>query len=1317
MPADKPRRRIQWRWVFATLVLLAILGFGAGLPWLVRRVIVEQASAALRTRVDVGDVDIFLPWGTVILKKVAVWPPPVADAASAASQPTAPPATPGPSETPGPTAAATPAHLPLTQPVLAWRSLLVDVDWLPLFSRTVRLGKIALEGPIINVDRLASGEINLVELINNAVKPPDGATPSPTPEPTPTPDPAAAWHYGVDRLAITGGRLGFRDFVVGQTEPLLVRIPDIRAEQLSLSPDLYGDPSAAGLHILLDEGSVDVKARASLPAAGPVAHVTVEARRLPLRRSRLYVPVVGWSELDGELDADVQYDLETGARHGVTAAVTLRDVVIKVPDVPDAALATRRLFVHVDPLDLEKRAITVAAVDLEGAWLGVWTTGTDPLLPVFSRRAGAASAAAPAPTPAPTPAAEAPGPPWEWRLKSLRLHDSMVRIVGPQGPIDVDVSVTGSEISSGPDPGTLSLGIATGGGTFGIDGHVRAVPPAFGGTVRAGALSLPELIVASNAVNPNPLESAALDMDLAVDAGLAPDGSAAPGPRDVHVKGSLSLNHPRIRVGADAPTEVNAATIGLGLTDLALPGVLAVVNPGDAPAAAGDIQLQGSVNIDQAAVSVGGDNGPRVATDALGVTIDALTLAGILAGPAAVKPETRGDFGDIRFAGGVALTNPNVALPGASPVNVTAGNFTVDIDTLALPGMLGGTTALARRDLGDVNFAGGLAVTEAKINLADGKGPQVGVKSMGLTDATLALTGLLAPPDAPARPESGNVGFRGTLAVAEPSIDTGAEQHLLVGARSVGLKVGDLALEGLLAKPPAAPSGDVRVRADLTIAEPRLGLASSKDLQVSARAVAVGLTNAEIPGVLGSAPKKPVRPTRVALREVRVDAPSVRVTRTAHGIVLGPQPAGTPAPTPAATASPEPANPTPSPSVTPAAGPPLEVALNRLQLTQGRVVFVDRSIKPEFNGGLTQINVDVRNFRLPGPDIGQLRVSADTPGDGTIVLSGNFNPQSGDIRFESSDVALTPYNPFARAFSPYRITDGSLFVSSNVKREGERYDTNTKITFEDFDIAGSEGDSLFMQQFGIPLSTALALLTDLDGKIRFDIPAQIDASGTSIALGPILTDVVRKALVNALAAPLKLVGSLAGGGGKFTAPAPIAFRVGRAELAPAGDEAVNHLGELLEERPALGVALSSDATTEDVRWLHEQALRTQWAEGGLLTRALAQVGARSRVEDFLDARAEDKPAELDPDDTAQLETWLKEVPEPSAEELRTLTADRLARTATALRETHRIDITRIRVDEPDNTIGEGTPVVDMGLKRTSRLFAAPAAEPTPEPEP
>src|SRR5207253_1284350 len=151
-------------------------------------------------------------------------------------------------------------------------------------------------------------------------------------------------------------------------------------------------------------------------------------------------------------------------------------------------------------------------------------------------------------------------------------------------------------------------------------------------------------------------------------------------------------------------------------------------------------------------------------------------------------------------------------------------------------------------------------------------------------------------------------------------------------------------------------------------------------------------------------------------------------------------------------------------------------------------------------------------------------------------------------------------------YSPYSITSGGLAVTTKARFRKGRYDSTTALKLLKFDLGGKEGDTLFAQQFGIPLSVALALLKDLQGNIGLDIPLAADEQGTKIGLASVVGQALRKALIGALASPLKLVGAaFGGGGGEALAPAPIAFRKGRAELAA---EDADTLERWLNERPA-----------------------------------------------------------------------------------------------------------------------------------------------------
>jgi hypothetical protein len=240
----------------------------------------------------------------------------------------------------------------------------------------------------------------------------------------------------------------------------------------------------------------------------------------------------------------------------------------------------------------------------------------------------------------------------------------------------------------------------------------------------------------------------------------------------------------------------------------------------------------------------------------------------------------------------------------------------------------------------------------------------------------------------------------------------------------------------------------------------------------------------------------------------------------------------------------------------------------------------------------------------------------------------------------------------------------------------------------------------------VPLSLALALLRDTAGDIDLNVPVAVDQSGgATVDVVGVVRSALRQALFGAIQSPLKLVGGVIGAGGKRgrIAPAPIAFPLGRSEPTGAGAESVQRLASFLAERPAMAVQLDTSVTADDVRWLHEQSLRSQWAEEGFFQRTFAfvtQRGPRERIGAYLAARAEGAEAELSAEDAATLQQSLDEQPPPTSEQLGALAAARIDAVAALLRE-QGIDAARIGRGAPAGEPGEGAPVVKIAFRPLS----------------
>jgi hypothetical protein len=537
---------------------------------------------------------------------------------------------------------------------------------------------------------------------------------------------------------------------------------------------------------------------------------------------------------------------------------------------------------------------------------------------------------------------------------------------------------------------------------------------------------------------------------------------------------------------------------------------------------------------------------------------------------------------------------------------------------------------------------------------------------------------------------------------------------LAVRARGI-----DVGVDDLLA-PAGGGTAGVELRGGkLGLTEPLAAGADPKEFSVGARSIGIGVDEIALPA--GG-------PTRVRLRDVTLGAPRVQVTRTADGLKLPfggdgaappttAQPAATTARTaaPAAPAAPPPAAP-PATAGTPAptAAPAFDFAVGTFRLTDGRIGVTDRTVKPYYSGGLDPLRIEVADLRWPAMEVGKLRVDATSAQKGKILITGNLAASGGKVEVDSKEIPLQQFNPYAVSLSPYSIRKGRLSLATKATFAQGKYDSSSELTLHDFDLGSRAGDSLFKEQFGIPITMALALLRDMQGDIKLDIPVEGDEQGMHIGYMSIVAQALRKALLNALASPLKLVGAIFSGDKVQASPAPISFHTGRDVLTGDGDTQVDQLAKFLADRPGIGVALATAPTKADARWLWENDLYKELgAPQGVFgtLKNITKRGVRDRIREALAARADDKPGELDADDQKILEEMLSERPPPTADRVHQLAEARLARVEESLRQEHGIDAGRlVRREPPADPVDASPATVEIDLGSVADL-----KNPPPEP--
>src|SRR5438094_5699105 len=431
----------------------------------------------------------------------------------------------------------------------------------------------------------------------------------------------------------------------------------------------------------------------------------------------------------------------------------------------------------------------------------------------------------------------------------------------------------------------------------------------------------------------------------------------------------------------------------------------------------------------------------------------------------------------------------------------------------------------------------------------------------------------------------------------------------------------------------------------------------------------------------------------------QLSTPSLARPPPSEGIALptAGAPAADAAPPPAAAPPPPDAT---SPQPAAASGRPLALTLAALELEGGQVSVLDRTTKPFYQGRLAAIRLAVHGLSYPETVFDDVALSLRAPGNAPLSVKGTRS--GGRIRLDASGerIPLTQFNPYVTA-SGYSIARGAASFGSKARWETDRYDSETTLRLAGLDLAGAEGDSLFAQHFGVPLTLALGLMRDVHGVIALTIPVSGGRTGgAQVDVGAVITEALRRAIVNALASPLRLIGAVVAGGDKVDAtPEPIACAPGRTEVDAGARTRVEQLGTVLGSAPALRLELRGSAGGPDVRALQEAAILADLAadRGALGTlRNLASRGTRNAIRDVLAARASGKSAELSPELQKTLDEWGAERTVSNGD-LRALAGARAARLRSLLVQDFGIAAERLALGEPAVDRDGGRPAVAVAL--------------------
>ncbi len=256
------------------------------------------------------------------------------------------------------------------------------------------------------------------------------------------------------------------------------------------------------------------------------------------------------------------------------------------------------------------------------------------------------------------------------------------------------------------------------------------------------------------------------------------------------------------------------------------------------------------------------------------------------------------------------------------------------------------------------------------------------------------------------------------------------------------------------------------------------------------------------------------------------------------------------------------------------------VNIGPISLLNGKMLFSDRFVKPNYSANLSELTGKLSAFSSVAPEgqpqLADLELRGRAEGTASLEILGKLNPLAKplalDIKGRVRDLELPPLSPYSVKYAGYGITRGKLSVDvSYLVLPNGQLTASNKLVLNQLTF----GDKVEGSPNSLPVKLAVALLADRNGVIDIDRPVSGSLNDPQFRLGPIIVKVIVNLIVKAVTAPFSLLASAFGGGGDELSV--VAFAPGSAMLSPPAIQGLDKVAKALVERPALKMTVVGTA--------------------------------------------------------------------------------------------------------------------------------------------
>jgi uncharacterized protein involved in outer membrane biogenesis len=257
---------------------------------------------------------------------------------------------------------------------------------------------------------------------------------------------------------------------------------------------------------------------------------------------------------------------------------------------------------------------------------------------------------------------------------------------------------------------------------------------------------------------------------------------------------------------------------------------------------------------------------------------------------------------------------------------------------------------------------------------------------------------------------------------------------------------------------------------------------------------------------------------------------------------------------------------------------PIDLVLGSAQLSNGRVDFNDRFVRPNYRAQLSELSGHIGRFDSTAQEPTTLQLNGRVAGTGLLDIGGSINPVSNpptlDVKAKATDIELPGLTPYSAKYAGYPIERGKLSVDVAYKIDSQgKLDARNQIIVNQLTF-GPKSDS--PDATTLPVRLAVALLQDSNGVIDIDLPLTGSINDPQFSLFGLIVKVIGNLFTKIVTAPF----SLLAGGGDGKDLSTIVFQPGSAALTASQQATVDKVAKALANRPALNLTVAGQANAQ-----------------------------------------------------------------------------------------------------------------------------------------